>query len=72
MTGKMKGFGYVQYSSVEEAKNACNTLNGSTFEGRPIRLDYSGPKSEGQAGQRGRGGIFYKVFLFFNIFLLNK
>lgn len=43
-TEQPKGFGYVQFSSVDEAKAALEALNGEYIEGRACRLDYSTPK----------------------------
>jgi len=66
-SGKSKGFGFVEMSSEEEAKEAINKLNGQTLDGRTItvneakpqvpRESYSGPSSGGKRdfGQRGRG-----------------
>ncbi|KAF8960957.1 hypothetical protein BGZ46_001464 [Entomortierella lignicola] len=64
-TGQPKGFGYIQFSSIEEAKAAV-AWNGSELAGRPCRLDYAGKKPErsegggfggGRGGRGGRGGF---------------
>lgn len=56
-SGRPKGFGYVQFSSVDEARQAFNDLNGADLNGRPIRLDYSSPRpNNGGGGRGGRGG----------------
>ncbi|KAJ5210891.1 Nucleotide-binding alpha-beta plait [Penicillium cf. griseofulvum] len=59
-TGRPKGFGYVQFSSIDEAKTAHAALNGHELEGRAIRLDFSTPRpaggDRGGFGGRGRGG----------------
>lgn len=58
-SGRPKGFGYVQFSSVDEARQALNDLNGTDLNGRPMRLDFSGPRASngGDRGDRGgRGG----------------
>jgi nucleolin len=56
-SGQMKGFGYVSFSSVEEAKAAIDALNGSEIAGRPIRLDYATARPAGEGNNRGgRGG----------------
>ncbi len=60
-SGAPKGFGYVQYASVEEAKDAFGKLTGTTIMGRPIRLDYSTPRpprnNDSPGGRGGRGGF---------------
>ncbi|OJJ48172.1 hypothetical protein ASPZODRAFT_1533822 [Penicilliopsis zonata CBS 506.65] len=58
-TGRPKGFGYVQFGSVDEARSALNALNGSDLGGRPVRLDFSTPRAN-NGGDRGapRGGGF--------------
>lgn len=64
-TGRPKGFGYVQYASVDEARKAFNDLHGAEISGRPMRLDFSTPKPangrdgggrDGGGGRGGRGG----------------
>ena len=55
-TGQAKGFGYIQFSSIEEAKAAV-AFNGTELAGRPCRLDFAGKKPEGSGfGGGGRGG----------------
>lgn len=65
-SGRPKGFGYVQFSSVDEARQALNALHGSEIDGRPVRLDFSTPRQNtgdsprggGRGGGRGgRGGF---------------
>jgi nucleolin len=59
-TGAFKGFGYLEFSSVEEATSAVQALNGKDIAGRAIRLDYSQPRDNAAGGApRGRGKIFY-------------
>ncbi|KAF5102491.1 hypothetical protein D0Z03_000410 [Geotrichum reessii] len=54
-TEQLKGFGYVQMSSVDEAKAALEALNGHSINGRPVRLDFSTPRDNNNSG--GRGGF---------------
>ncbi|ORZ20018.1 hypothetical protein BCR41DRAFT_351129 [Lobosporangium transversale] len=59
-TGQPKGFGYIQFKTIEEAKAAI-AWNGSDLAGRPCRLDFAGKKPErseggGGGGRGGRGG----------------
>ncbi|KTW28359.1 hypothetical protein T552_01619 [Pneumocystis carinii B80] len=39
-TGQLKGFGYIQFSSIGDAERAIE-MNGHLISGRPIRLDFS-------------------------------
>ncbi|KAI1106711.1 hypothetical protein F4804DRAFT_300266 [Jackrogersella minutella] len=62
-SGNRKGFGYVTFHSVEDAKSVFNGKNGSYIgEGRgarPVRLDFASqrPPRDGNSGG-GRGGGF--------------
>lgn len=58
-TGRPKGYGYVQFGSVEEAQKVFGKMSGALVLGRPIRLDYSTPRTNDSSGGRGgRGGGF--------------
>jgi nucleolin len=55
-SGRPKGFGYVQFSSVDEARQALSYLQGAELEGRPMRLDFTTPRAnQGDSGRGGRG-----------------
>ncbi|KAJ1938700.1 hypothetical protein EC988_007513, partial [Linderina pennispora] len=59
-TGRPKGFGHIQFSTVEEAQEAMK-WNQSELDGRTIRLDYAqgrqgGGDRGGRGGFGGRGG----------------
>merc|ERR1712228_1030248 len=65
--GKIKGFGYVEFSTPDEAKSAYSSMNGSSIGGRDVTLDYTEERSGGgggggrgfgggRGGDRGRGG----------------
>ncbi|KAJ2845874.1 nuclear localization sequence binding protein [Coemansia brasiliensis] len=56
-TGRPKGFGYIEFDSLEASASALE-WNGSDLDGRNIRLDYSTPRANaGERGERGgRGG----------------
>ncbi|KAJ4402945.1 nuclear localization sequence binding protein [Didymella pomorum] len=54
-TGALKGFGYVDFSSTEEASAALEALNGAEIAGRPIRLDFAAARDDSNGG--GRGGF---------------
>lgn len=60
-TGNPKGFGYVTFASVDEAKAALEAMQGGYINNRPVRLDYSQPRpqngdSPARGGFGGRGG----------------
>jgi RNA recognition motif-containing protein len=61
MTGRSKGFGFVEMPNAEQAEAAIAALNGSEMDGRPIRVNESQPKPQderrgGRGGFGGRGG----------------
>lgn len=56
MSGKSKGFGFVQMSDHAEASTAVESLNGSDFMGRPLRVNEARPKEEMGGGHGGGGG----------------
>lgn len=59
-TGALKGFGYVTFSTVEEASGALEAMQGSYLSNRPVRLDYSQPRpprDDNAGGRGGRGGF---------------
>ena len=60
MTGRSKGFGFVEMPNAEQATAAIAALNGHELDGRPIRVNESQPKprEEREGGFRGgRGGF---------------
>lgn len=59
--GTIKGFGYITFSSVEEAMAGLEGAQGAYIKNRPVRIDYasSRPKngdSPARGGFGGRGG----------------
>jgi RNA recognition motif-containing protein len=46
MTGKSKGFGFVEFSSDAEAQASVDSLNGSTLDGREIFVDIARPSEK--------------------------
>ncbi|RMZ79406.1 hypothetical protein DV738_g3277, partial [Chaetothyriales sp. CBS 135597] len=55
-SGKPRGFGYITFNSIEEATAALEAMNGFYLEGRPLRLDYSGQRKNGNDSPRGGFG----------------
>lgn len=57
-TGRSKGFGFVEMSTEDEAKNAIETLNGREVEGRKIGVSEARPMEERPFNRGGfnRGG----------------
>jgi cold-inducible RNA-binding protein len=43
MTGRSKGFGFVEMSSEEEAQKAIEELNGKELDGRALVIDEAKP-----------------------------
>ncbi|KAK3694758.1 hypothetical protein B0T22DRAFT_80946 [Podospora appendiculata] len=61
-SGRPKGFAYVSFASIDDAKTAFEALNGSDLDGRSVRLDYAkarDPNGGGRGGgdRGGRGGF---------------
>ena len=52
-TGQSKGFGFVEFSNADEAKQAMS-LNGTDFGGRSLTVNEARPKNEGGGGGRAR------------------
>jgi len=56
-TGQSKGFGFVEMSSDGEAQKAIQELNGSSIDGREIKVNEAKPKApRGGGGGYGGGG----------------
>ena len=62
MTGRSKGFGFVEMSSDEEAQKAIEMFDGKDFEGRNLTVNEARPQEErprnggGFRGGRNGGG----------------
>jgi cold-inducible RNA-binding protein len=53
MSGRSRGFGFVEMASDEEADGAISMLDGKELDGRTIHVAVARPKEEG-AGAGGR------------------
>ena len=49
-TGRSRGFGFITYTSVEEASSAIQALDGQDLHGRPIRVNYANERPRGYGG----------------------
>ena len=56
MSGRSKGFGFVEMGSEDEAKAAIDMFNGKEFEGRTLTVNEARPKEERPQGGFGNGG----------------
>jgi RNA recognition motif-containing protein len=55
MTGRGKGFGFVEFGTDAEAQAAIAALNGKEHDGRALTVNEARPRPEG--GPRDRGGF---------------
>jgi len=57
MTGRPRGFVFVEMKTEEGAQKAVETLHGKTVDGREINVNEARPREERPQGDRGdRGG----------------
>src|SRR4030095_7633353 len=63
MTGRSRGFGFVQMATAEDAAAAIEQLNGKDFGGRNLTVNEARPRTDrgpgggyGGGGNRGGGG----------------
>ena len=61
MTGRSRGFGFVEMATAEEATAAIEQLNGKEFGGRNLTVNEARPRTDrgpggGYGGNRGGGG----------------
>lgn len=58
MSGRSKGFGFVEMATEEEAQKALAMWNGKELEGRVVKVDEARPQSEFPRRNGGGGGGF--------------
>lgn len=56
VSGRSKGFGFVEFDSDDSANSAMNALNSSEIEGRKIIVNEAKPPQEGGGGRSYGGG----------------
>lgn len=56
MSGRSKGFGFVEMPDRTEAQKAIEATNGADFQGRPLRVNESQPRPREERGGGGGGG----------------
>jgi len=54
MSGKSKGFGFVEMSTEDEAQAAVSSMNGTEIEGRSITVSEARPMTDRPAGGNRR------------------
>jgi RNA recognition motif-containing protein len=55
MTGRSRGFGFVEMPDNDQAEAAIKALNGKDFDGRTLTVNEARPR-EDDGGSRGGGG----------------
>jgi cold-inducible RNA-binding protein len=55
-TGRSKGFGFVEMSDDNAARQAIQALNEKEHDGRPLTVNEARPREERGGGGGGRGG----------------
>src|SRR3954447_13701518 len=56
MTGRSRGFAFVEMSSKEEAASAIDQFNGKEVGGRALKVNEAKPRESGGGGRGGYGG----------------
>lgn len=57
VTGRSRGFAFVEFSTPEEAQRAVDMFNGKDFSGRPLTVNIARPREERPPGGGGGGGF---------------
>ena len=55
MTGRSRGFAFVEFATPEEAQKAIAALNGAQLDGRALTVNVARPKEERPPGGGGGG-----------------
>jgi len=59
MSGRSKGFGFVEMSTEEEAQAAIQAWDGKELDGRTVKVNEARPMTDRPAGPRGNFGKRY-------------
>jgi len=57
MTGRSRGFGFVEMASAAEATKAIGELNGKEVDGRALTVNEARPREDRPSGGFGGGGF---------------
>ena len=57
MSGRSKGFAFVEMENEQDMQNAISMFNGKDYQGRPLTVNIARPREE-RAGFGGGGGGF--------------
>ncbi|HTI68730.1 MAG TPA: RNA-binding protein [Candidatus Limnocylindria bacterium] len=57
VTGKSRGFAFVEFSSADEAQRAVDLFNGKDLGGRALTVNIARPREERAGGGGGGGGF---------------
>ncbi len=55
-TGRSKGFGFVEMATDAEARAAIESLNGTDYDGRPMKVNEAKPQQKRSGGGYSGGG----------------
>uniref|UniRef100_A0A804QZ29 RRM domain-containing protein n=1 Tax=Zea mays TaxID=4577 RepID=A0A804QZ29_MAIZE len=58
-TGRSRGFGFVNYSDSDAAKEAISAMDGKEIDGRQVRVNMANERPAGNRGGGGYGGGGY-------------
>jgi len=56
VSGRSRGFGFVEFSTPDEGTAAINGMNGASLDGREIVVNEARERQAGGGGRGGRGG----------------
>jgi RNA recognition motif-containing protein len=56
MTGRSRGFAFIEFSSAEEAQKAIDMFHDKDFQGRKITVNVARPREERAPRERSGGG----------------